>query len=185
MQREVIPARDVDQQRPHLLDRQALEEGIGDGGFGRRDGAAGALGFAGAHHRATHARDDRAHIGKIEVDEPGPHDQVTDRPDRVLEHAVGHAEGLREGGLFVGHLEQVLVRNNQQGIEMAVQLLQAGFGHAHAFGAFEGERLGHYADDEAAVFVGGLRDHRRAAGARAATHAGGDEDHVKAFECGP
>jgi hypothetical protein len=44
---------------------------------------------------------------------------------------------------------------------------------------FEVERLGDHADGEDAELLGRLGDHGRGAGAGAAAHAGGDEDHVR------
>ncbi len=63
-----------------------------------------------------------------------------------------------------------------------MQLDDAGFGKAHAAGAFEVERLGDHADGEDAEFACGFRDDRSSAGAGAAAHAGGDEHHMRAGE---
>ena len=49
-----------------------------------------------------------------------------------------------------------------------------------ALAALEEERLGDDADRERALFTRELRDDGRRAGAGAAAHAGGDEDHVRA-----
>ncbi len=51
-----------------------------------------------------------------------------------------------------------------------------------ALGAFEREGAGDHADGERADFLGDLRDDGGCAGAGAAAHAGGDEDHVTALE---
>ena len=48
--------------------------------------------------------------------------------------------------------------------------------------SFEGERLGDHGDGERAQFLGERRHHGRGAGAGAAAQAGGDEDHVGAFQ---
>ena len=52
----------------------------------------------------------------------------------------------------------------------------------HAALAFEGEGPGDDGDGERAHFAGERSDDRRGAGAGAAAEAGGDEDHVRAFE---
>ena len=39
----------------------------------------------------------------------------------------------------------------------------------------------HHADRQGAAFLGDLRDHGRRAGAGAAAHARGDEDHIEPF----
>ena len=72
--------------------------------------------------------------------------------------------------------------NDDQRIDVLLQLLDAGFGRAHAARAFEQERLGDDADGQHALVARGLGDDRRRAGAGAAAHAGGDEAHVRAFE---
>ena len=56
------------------------------------------------------------------------------------------------------------------------------FGDLHAAAALEMERLGDDADGQDAHFARGSGDNRRRAGAGAAAHAGGDEDHVRAGE---
>ena len=48
--------------------------------------------------------------------------------------------------------------------------------------ALEREGLGHHADRQRAEFLGDLGDDRGRAGAGAATHAAGDEDHVRAAQ---
>ena len=61
-------------------------------------------------------------------------------------------------------------------------LADAGFGRLRAARAFEGEGAGDHANGQRADFLGDLRHDGRSAGAGAAAHAGGDEDHVAAFE---
>ena len=48
--------------------------------------------------------------------------------------------------------------------------------------AFEGEGLGHHADGQDAAVAGAFGDDGGRAGAGAAAHAGGDEDHVGAVQ---
>ena len=57
-----------------------------------------------------------------------------------------------------------------------------GVGRLEAARPFEVERLGDDADGEDAHLAGDARDHRRRAGAGAAAHAGGDEEHVRAVD---
>jgi hypothetical protein len=84
--------------------------------------------LAGAHHRLAHLahhRADRAHVGEVEVDEAGHDHQVGDAGARPNEHLIGHAEGVGEGRLLVGDAEQVLVRDDDQRVDEALQLLDA------------------------------------------------------------
>src|SRR3546814_13218331 len=62
---------------------------------------------------------------------------------RSLQDVVGHLEGIREGGLLVGNPEQVLVRDDDQGVDVFLQLADAGLGQPHALATLERERLGH------------------------------------------
>ena len=64
------------------------------------------------------------------------------------------------------------------------QFLDSRFGLFHPVRAFELERFGYYADGQNGFFPGCPGDHRRAAGASAATHAGGDEGHVDTVQLG-
>ena len=105
-------------------------------------------GFAGAHHRLAHLAHHRAHVGEVEIDQAFLDHQVGDAGDARIEHLVGHREGVGEGGLLVGDPEQVLVRDDDQRIDDLLQLVDAGFGDAHAALAFEVERLGDDADGQ-------------------------------------
>ena len=142
------------------------------------------LDFAGAHHRLAHAGHDGADIGEVEIDQALLHHEIGDAGDAGAQHVVGHGEGVGEGGLLVGDAEQVLVRDDEQRVDVFLQLVDAGLGRAQAARALELERLGDDADGQDAFLARGARDHRRGAGAGAAAHAGGDEHHVAADEMG-
>ncbi len=182
VQGEVLAARDRDQQPARALHRHVVDQRIGDGGFGGAQRALLARRLAGPHHGLAHLAHDRAHVGKVEVDEAFLHHQVGDAGHARIEHLVGHREGVREGGLLVRHPEQVLVGNDDQRVDDLLQLGDAGFRAAHPALAFEVERLGHHPDGENPELARHPRDDRRRAGAGAAAHAGGDEHHVGAAE---
>ena len=78
--------------------------------------------------------------------------------------------------------EQLLVGDDDDGVDRVDQLVDAALGLLHAALALEGERLGDDGDGERAHFAGQRGDDRRGAGAGAAAQAGGDEHHVGAFE---
>ena len=69
-----------------------------------------------------------------------------------------------------------------EAFRMADDVLLSGVRQARPVAAFEHEGLGHDADGEDAALAGRLGDDRGRAGAGAAAHAGGDEDHVGAFD---
>ena len=82
---------------------------------------------------------------------------------QVLEaHAdvVGEREGLGEGRVLVGEPEQVLVRDDDQGVDHLLQDINAFLGLAHAFGAFELEGFGDHTDGQDTKLAGRLSDDR-------------------------
>ena len=181
-QLHVVAADDRDDDALGTLHRDAIEQRIGDGLFGGFERAVGALALAGAHHRLAHLGHHRADVGKIEIDQARHHHQIGDRADALLQHFVGKLEGLFEGGIRLGDEEQILVGNDDQRIDVALQLLDARLGAAHAARAFEQERLGHHAHGEHALLARDLGDDRGGTGAGAPAHARRDEAHVHAIE---
>ena len=140
------------------------------------------LGLAGAHHRLAHLAHHRADVGEVEVDQAGHDHEIGDAAHAHVQHVVGHLEGVGEGRLLVGDLEQVLVGNDDQRVDHLLQLGDALLGRLHAAAALEVERLGDDADGEDALLARRRGDHGRRTGAGAAAHAGGDEHHVGAVE---
>ena len=144
-------------------------------------GAAFAASGGGAHDRVSHAGHDGLHVGEVAVDDAGDGDDVGDALHRLAQNVVGDAERFEEAGVF-GDREQLLVGDDDDGVDRVDQLLQAALGLGLAALAFEGEGLGDDGDGERAHFAGERGDDRRGAGAGAAAEAGGDEHHVGAFE---
>ena len=97
-----------------------------------------------------------------------------------MQHFVGHGEGLGEGGAVIGDAEQILVWDDDQGVDEFLQLFDAGFGDAHAVTAFEMKRLSHDTDSQDPRFARDSRDHGSTPRAGATTHPGGDENHIGA-----
>ena len=153
-----------------------------DGHLGGEARAVLALGAAGAHERAAHAAHDRLHVGEVDVDDAVLRDEVADALDRLVEDLVRLAEGVDEREVVLAEHEELLVRDRDQRVDRLGELREAELGAARALPALEEERLGHDADRERALFTRELRDDRRRAGAGAAAHAGGDEDHVGAAD---
>ena len=106
-----------------------------------------------------------------------PRTALTRTSSAILNGALDHAETLRRGDL-----QKARVRDGDQRIHALAQPGDADVGVLSASLALEAEGLGHDRDRESAELPGDLGDHRGAAGARAAAHAGGDEDHVRARE---
>ena len=109
-------------------------------------------------------------------------DDVADAADGVLQHVVGMREGLLLRDVVAHHLEQLLVEHDDQAVDVGLELGHAVVGLLAAALALELEGLGDHADGQDAHLLGHARDHRRGAGAGAAAHAGGDEQHVRAVD---
>ena len=98
-----------------------------------------------------------------------------------MKHIVGHLERIGQGRALVCDAEQVLVRDDDQRIDIFLQFLDPGVGDAHPLHALEMKRLGHHANRQDPRFARDAGDDRRRAGAGAAAHAGGQEHHVGAL----
>jgi hypothetical protein len=103
-------------------------------------------------------------------------------PTALLQHVVGRLEAIVDIGVVAHDFHQLVVEDDDQRIDVLGKFGDAGFGRLHPLAAFEAERLGDDANGQDAHFAGDLGDDRRGAGTRAATHAGGDEGHVSAFQ---
>ncbi len=133
-QGHVGAAGDVDQDAAGALHRHVFEQRVVDRGLGGVDRATFAFGFAGAHHRLAHLAHHGADVGEVEVDEAGHYHQVGDAAHAGMQHVVGHLERVGERGALIGDAEQVLVRDDDQRIDVFLQFLDARFGEAHPVG---------------------------------------------------
>ena len=134
-----------------------------------------------AHDGVSHAGHDGLHVGEVAVDDAGDGDDVGDSLHALTKNVVGDAEGFEEAGVF-GHGQQFFVGNDDSGIDRLHQFGDAALGLLHAAFAFERKRLGDDRNGERAHLAGQRRDDGSGSGAGAAAEAGGDEDHVGAFE---
>ena len=178
---QVGAAGDVEQDAAGAVDGD-VEQLAGDGQFGGDAGAVFAGGVANCHQGSAAFGHDRAHIGEVEVDQTGDGDQFGNALDALAQHIIGHAEGILQAGALVDDLQQAVIGDDDQGIGMFFELGDAGFGRLRAAGAFKGEGAGDHADGQGADFLGDLGHDGGSAGAGAAAQAGGDEDHIAAFE---
>jgi hypothetical protein len=92
------------------------------------------------------------------------------------------SESVHQADVGVAELQESLIGDDDQRVAGLAQLTDAGFGLAAAPLALEVERAGDDADGQRAELLGDRRHDGCPAGARAATLAGGDEDHVGALE---
>jgi len=101
-----------------------------------------------------------------------------DALDALAQHIVREREGLLDAGALVDQVEELVVGDDDQGVDARAQPLDAGLGRPAPPRAFEGERRRHDADGQDARLPREPGDHRRRAGADAAAHAAGHEHQV-------
>ncbi len=65
------------------------------------------------------------HVREVQVDEAGVADQVGDALHRLAQHVVRDLKGVAKGDLLVGGVLQALVGDDDQGVHLAPQLLNA------------------------------------------------------------
>ena len=160
-----------------------LEQRAGDRHLGGLDRAVVAARGADAHQRRAGAGMTDFTSAKSRLIRPGvvirsvmPETPWTAAPGRRCLKASSIADAA------VGDRQQPVVGDDDEGVDLVAQLVDARLGLAGATAALEAERPGDDADGQRAQRAGDARDDRRAAGAGAAALAGGDEDHVGALE---
>ena len=129
------------------------------------------MGHAGVLHNG-------GHVGEVQVDKASVLDQVGDGLHGLLQHVVGHLEGVGQGDLLLGDELQPVVGDDDQGVHLGAQVFNAHLGLLHPAAALKGEGLGDHAHGEDVHLLGQVGQDGGCAGAGAAAHAGGDEDHV-------
>ena len=126
------------------------------------------------------AADDRAHVGEVQVDEPGQRDEVADPLHALAQQVVADLEGVDHAGAALEHGHQAVVRDDDDRVGGRLEPLQPHLRGLGAPAALEAERAGHHGHRQRAHLAGDLGHQRRAAGSGSATLARGDEDQVAA-----
>ncbi len=182
VQGEIGGASDVHQDPARAVHRVVGQQWRRDRHACGLGGAVRTAGEAGPHHRRSPVAHHGAHVGEVDVDVALDVDEVGDAPHRLQEHVVGELEGSAHRGLVVHEVHEPLVRDGDQGVGVAAELVETALGDAHAAPAFEVERQGHDPHGEGARVSGHLGHHRGRAGARPSPESGGHEDQVGAGE---
>ena len=148
-QAEVAATGDGEQDAAGALDG-GLEQRAGDGGPGRVERPTLARAVADAHEGGAGVAHDHLHVGEVGVDQARRGDEVGDALHALQQHLVGHLERVEHRGLLVGDGEQAVVGDDDEGVDLLLQLLDAGLGLHRAAAALEAERAGDHADGERA-----------------------------------
>ena len=130
------------------------------------------------HVGKTGVLHDRGDVGKVKVDKSGVADQVGNTLHRLTQHIVRDLEGVAEGDFLVGGKFETLIGDDDEGVDLAAQLLNARVSGTHTARTFKLKGLGNDADRQNAGLARDLGNNGGAAGARAAAHAGSDEHHI-------
>ena len=163
----------------------ALKQGAGYGLFSCDTGPVRTGGLRCAHHGLAGLAHHGAHVLKVDIHMALDVDDFRNTAHGVLEHVIGTGEGFILCRLLAKHFHEFFVEHDDERVDIGFQLGQASFGIAHALVALKVKRLGHHAHGQDAHFARHPCDHRSGACARAAAHAGGDEQHVSAFDRRP
>ncbi len=98
-----------------------------------------------------------------------------------MQHVVRSGIRFEPRDLAAEDLDQLVVRDDDQRVDLLLQLLDAELRDLLAL-AFEAERPRHDRNGEDPQPLGDFRNDRRGAGSRSAAHPGGDEQHVGALD---
>ena len=131
-----------------------------------------------AHHGFAHLVHNSANIGKIKVDKTRANHQVSHTFYALIQNIIRHAESIGECRVFIGKAEEVLVWNDNQGVDNLLQSLNALFRLAHTFTAFKLEGFCHHTHCQDTQFAGRLRNNWSRTRTGAAAHTCCDKAHM-------
>src|SRR5438067_5459041 len=175
---QIGAAGDGEEDAARTIDR-LLEEGRHDRLTRRVRGARLARPVPDTHERRSGIRHDRLHVREVEVDKTRHRDEVADALNALSQHVIDDAERVDHARLLLDDLEQAIVWDGDERVDLVDELSDALLGEEPALRALEAERLGHDGDGQRSHVLRDLGDDRSGARARAATHASGDEHHVR------
>ena len=178
---QATAGRDVDQHAARAGQVDAIEQRRSDSLFGGDARAVDAGSGRRAHHGLALLAHDGFHVVEVDVDVARHVDDLGNAGHRVVEHIIGVLHPFQHAFVFVD-LFQFFIEDDDQRIDVQGQLLQAFVGDVHALLAFVREGLRYHGDRQRAQFLGHFGHDRSGARARAAAHAGSDENHVRAAQ---
>ena len=178
--REVVAADDVEDDALCTLDGRSEERAVHRQAH-RLDDPVFALGNADAHVREALVFEDGAHVREVEVDERRIDDEVRNAADTLFEDLVRHAERLDHRRIFRNDAGDLVVRDDDERIDVFAQVFQPLSGVVHALFAFKIERFRDDGDGEDLQIARDLGDDGRRPRAGAAAHACRDEQEVGIF----
>src|SRR5258706_3802939 len=182
VQRKAWAAANVDENSLRAMNRIIFEQRAGDRAIRGVDGAIRSGRHGGAHHGVTLSAHDRFHVGKVAVDDARHGNDVRNALHRLAQNIVGNTKRVEEARAAFDGFHQAFVRNHDNGVHRADQILQRLFGLHHAALAFKRERFCHDGDGQRAEFARKRSHHGRRHGTGASAESGRNENHVQSFE---
>ena len=141
-----------------------------------------AAGAANCHKRRATVLHNRAHIGKVQIDQTGHCNQFTDALNTLAQHIIGHRKGLTDSRLFVQNVEESVVGDGNQRIHIFPQPDHSCLGHASALVSLETKGFGHDPNRQGAHLFGNPCDDGRCTRTCTAAHARSHKNHIRAFQ---
>ena len=175
----VVAGGDVHQHVLGGLEVEIVQEGTLEGTLYGLVQAVGTGAFAAAHEGHAGVAHHLAHILEVHVDVTGAADDLDDAADGGGQHFIGLGEGLLDEGV-AKELVQFLVVDNQEGVHVLFQLVDAVHSLGLALVTLVLEGNGDNGHGEDAAFLGHLGDDRGGTRTGTAAHAGRDEEHLRA-----
>ena len=123
-----------------------------------------------------------ANIAEIQIDLAGQLDQISDPLYCLLQDLIRHLHRVREGGLVIRNLVELLIGNYDQRVHVLLQVLNTGERFHHTGLGLKEEGLGHNSDGQNPLVLGQLGDHRSRPCTGAAAHTAGDKYHIGALD---
>ena len=180
-QPEVRAARDRQQHSVGAVDAR-LEQRGGDGHFCRGPGPVLAASRSDAHQGRASLAHDRFDVREVEVDQARSGDQVRDAGNTLHQNLVRLFEGIEDGHLVIGHLKQLVVGDDDQGVDLLPQRLYTRVGLGGATAPFKGKGACHHPDGQGAEGTSDLGHDGRSSRAGATSLTCRDENHVGPLE---
>ena len=117
-------------------------------------------------------------IGEVEVDHGRNVDQIGNTLNCLLQNFIRHLEAFFEAHALACNIKELVIRNNDQSINVVSYLIETGHSISHTRSAFHGERLGHDTNRKDTLLLSGLSDNGSCTCSGSATHTTGNKDHI-------
>ena len=142
-----------------------------------------AFAVANRQQRAAGFPEQRLHGGKVHLDYTGPRHKLCETLHGLAQYIISCAQGHIQRKRWRCKLQQFVIGHHHQCVAEALQLQNAGRGHALARMAFPAKWRGDNCKCKRVKRAHQLRNDRNGAAARAAAHAARQEHQISAQQC--